>query len=196
MNYLPSIEESYFCKTLSCSKFDADFESIIKTPERAHRQYVKRCTNSYWFILNSKTNIILLPKVFLVNYLPSIGEQPYFCKTLSSSKFDTDFESIIKAPEREMHGNTRSASYSCCIWVWNIYHWSLMGFYGSSKGNWSDFWRWHNILHIDFSKDELFELHVAQQFWKFLFDQNVNRKVSPISRLGVQNAILSVSYYY
>ena len=45
-----------------------------------------------------------------------------------------------------------------------------------------------SCLHVDFSKDELFELHVAPQFWKFLFDQNVNRKVSPISRLGVQNA--------
>ena len=47
-----------------------------------------------------------------------------------------------------------------------------------------------SCLHlVDFSKDELFELHVAPQFWKFLFDQNViNRnKVSPISRLGVQN---------
>ena len=45
-----------------------------------------------------------------------------------------------------------------------------------------------SCLHVDFSKDELFELHIAPQFWKFLFDQNVNRKVSPISRLGVQNA--------
>ena len=46
-----------------------------------------------------------------------------------------------------------------------------------------------SCLHIDFSsKDELFELHVAPQFWKFLFDQNINRKVSPISRLGIQNA--------
>ena len=46
-----------------------------------------------------------------------------------------------------------------------------------------------SFLHVDFSKDELFELHVAPQFlWKFLFDQNVNRKVSPISMLGVQNA--------
>ena len=32
-------------------------------------------------------------------------------------------------------------------------------------------------------------LHVgAPQFGKFLFDQNVNRKVSPISRLGIQDA--------
>ena len=45
-----------------------------------------------------------------------------------------------------------------------------------------------SCLHVDFSKDELFELHVAPQFWIFLFDPNVNRKVSPISRLGIQNA--------
>ena len=47
LNHLPRVEEGYFCKTLSCSEFDADSESIIKALERAHRRYVKRCANSY-----------------------------------------------------------------------------------------------------------------------------------------------------
>ena len=44
-----------------------------------------------------------------------------------------------------------------------------------------------SCLHVAFSKDELFELHIASQFRKFLFDQNLNRKVSPISRIEIQN---------
>ena len=45
-----------------------------------------------------------------------------------------------------------------------------------------------SCLHFYFSKDELFEFPVAPQFWKCLFDKKkLNRKVSSISRIGVQN---------
>ena len=78
VNHLQRVEESYFCKTLSCSIFDADPESIIKKTKRAHCRYIKHYANSYRFMSNLKTNIILLPKVFLVSqYSPhqSAGQE-------------------------------------------------------------------------------------------------------------------------
>lgn len=45
-----------------------------------------------------------------------------------------------------------------------------------------------SCLHADFSRDDLYELHVVPYSWKLLFEQNDGWKIRPIVRLKMQYA--------
>ena len=44
-----------------------------------------------------------------------------------------------------------------------------------------------SCLCVDFSKKDLFTIHVVPQFWKFVFEKKENSKSTPISKLEVQS---------
>ena len=62
--------------------------------------YVQSRANNYCIVMsNLKTNLFLLPKVFLLNHLPNTEEE-YFKESPSNSEFDVDSESLFKAITR------------------------------------------------------------------------------------------------
>ena len=67
LNHLPNTEEEYFKESPSNSEFDVDSESLFKAITRAHRRCVQCRANNYFIVMsNLKTNLFLLPKVFLL----------------------------------------------------------------------------------------------------------------------------------
>ena len=42
-----------------------------------------------------------------------------------------------------------------------------------------------SYLHVDFSIDNMFQIHVGTHFWKFMLKQGADRKVRSTSQIGI-----------